>query len=109
MRTVTRVVIGSGQSNVPLCEKEKHKTKRFDSRISCCLRNVWGPGVFHEAHDESKDMCRMSADWWSTILVQIVREAVRPVFLFLPGAFGEQKKEEKGTIYFLISSILLYF
>ena len=81
----------------------------FDSRMGCCLQNVWSPGVFHEAHRESKDIDQIFADWWSIILVQIVREAVRPVFLFLPGAFGEQKKEEKGIIYFLISSILLYF
>ena len=95
MRTVTRVVIGSGRSNVPLCEKEKDETKRFDSRMSCCLRNVWGPGVFHEAHNESKDIDRIFAGWWSIILVQIVREAVGPMFLFLPGAFGEQKKKRR--------------
>ena len=72
--------------------ERKAETKIFDSRMSCCLRNVWGPGVFQEAHNESKDIDWIFADWWSIILVQVAGEVVIPVSLFLPGAFGEQKK-----------------
>ena len=63
-----------------------------DSGKGFCLRNVWGPGVFHEAHNESKDIDRIFADWWRIILVQVVGEVIVPVILFLPGAFGEQKE-----------------
>ena len=93
LRTETRVVIGFGRSNVPLLwEKGNTETKMFDCRMSRCLRNVWGPGVFHEAHNESKDIDRIFAGWWRIILVQVVGEVIMPVILFLPGAFGEQKE-----------------
>ena len=64
----------------------------FDGRKSRCLRNVWGPGTSHGAHDESEDMDIIFADWWSITLVKVSGEVIVPMGLFLPGAFGEQKE-----------------
>ena len=72
----------------------------FDSGKSYCLRNVWGPGVFHKAHDESEGIGRICADWRGIIPVQVAWEVVMPMSLFLPSAFGEQKKEKFERIVF---------